>query len=441
VLKITLENFRTFVAPAPVELRPLTLLTGENSSGKTTFLAAIAAICDQTSYPFAPGFNRDPFSLGTFETIATHKGGELGHATSFSIGYVTDSPAHDVPHAANATYHSAEGQPELARFEFSRNGTTVILDAGDSDRRAYTGTITARTAGADDITVPFSIARRLGEDRSVSLADLLLTQVVVDVADEKSARQARDLLRRGELFTRVMSIGSRFAPRQATPIAPIRSRPERIYGQIAETFQPTGDHVPFVINRLLRDDVRSPEALALAEWLAQALRRFGEESGLFKNLRVKKLGTKPDDPFQLLVSIAGRDVNLVDVGYGVSQSLPVIVETVLALPSDIVLLQQPEVHLHPRGQAALGTYFADLVRNAGKYLVVETHSDFLIDRVRQEVAAGRLDPQDVALLFFERLPFETKIHRLDLDSRGNITNPPPTYRSFFLEEELNLLSR
>ena len=99
------------------------------------------------------------------------------------------------------------------------------------------------------------------------------------------------------------------------------------------------------------------------------------------------------------------------------------------------LLQQPEVHLHPRAQAALGSLFC---RIAGwdRQLVIETHSDHMIDRVRMDVRdrAGSLTPEDVSILYFERGRLDVRIHSLGIDGEGNITDAPPSYRQFFMDE-------
>ena len=104
-------------------------------------------------------------------------------------------------------------------------------------------------------------------------------------------------------------------------------------------------------------------------------------------------------------------------------------------------MQQPEVHLHPRAQAALGTFFSGLVKEGSRSFVIETHSDFLIDRVRQEIAAKTLPADHVGILFFERDGLKTTIHDLRLDEQGNVLNTPPGYRRFFMEEEMRLLTR
>jgi len=85
-----------------------------------------------------------------------------------------------------------------------------------------------------------------------------------------------------------------------------------------------------------------------------------------------------------------------------------------------------------------GTFFAERAKD-GQRFVIETHSDHLVDRIRMEIRRKLLKPEDVSLLYFERLPHGARIHNLELDETGAITNPPPEYRQFFLNEERDLL--
>jgi predicted ATPase len=107
----------------------------------------------------------------------------------------------------------------------------------------------------------------------------------------------------------------------------------------------------------------------------------------------------------------------------------------------LLLLQEPEIHLHPRAQAALGSFFSQLVAKKKKEVVIETHSDYLLDRVRLEVANGTIPADKVLILFFDKHGFETHVHQIMLDENGTLLNVPPTYREFFLKEEMNLFSR
>jgi len=119
----------------------------------------------------------------------------------------------------------------------------------------------------------------------------------------------------------------------------------------------------------------------------------------------------------------------------VSQILPVITDLFQAPSPALVLLQQPEVHLHPSAQAALGSL---LCRLAGpdRQIVVETHSDYIADRVRLDIRDERsnLTPDDVSVLFFEPGNLDVQIHALRFDRLGNVQGAPPGYRQFFLEE-------
>jgi hypothetical protein len=212
--------------------------------------------------------------------------------------------------------------------------------------------------------------------------------------------------------------------------APIRTRPQRTYEPLDAVAGPEGQHVPLVLARASASDP--------AGWqrLQQAIDQFGSASGLFRSVGVRRLGDKESDPFQLTVKVAGRAFNLVDVGYGVSQALPMIVDCVREPEGGTFLLQQPEVHLHPRAQAELGSFLAVLAKEQRKRFVIETHSDYLVDRIRMDIRDRKfLKPDDVAILYFERDNGEVRIRPLEIDENGNLVNVPAGYRQFFLEEE------
>jgi len=179
-----------------------------------------------------------------------------------------------------------------------------------------------------------------------------------------------------------------------------------------------------------------------AKWkmMRDSLEGFGKASGLFKHIEIKRLGKQESSPFQVMVKIAGPPFNLVDVGYGVSQILPIIVDILRAEKNTLFLLQQPEVHLHPRAQAELASLLGALVKSEKKRFIVETHSDYLLDRVRMDIRDGKgITPKDVSILYFERTASGVEVHQLSLDERGNILDAPPGYRRFFLDEEYRLL--
>ena len=228
--------------------------------------------------------------------------------------------------------------------------------------------------------------------------------------------------------------GFSFYVQRAFASAPVRSKPRRTYDPARTTRDPEGDYLPMYLASVFF------KHKAIWEVLKSDLERFGQISGLFDEVSIKPFGRKDSEPFQLLVRKSGGQSkgpwrNLIDVGYGVSQVLPVLTELLRLDAPDVFLLQQPEVHLHPSAQAALGSLFCQ-VAGPNRQLVVETHSDHLLDRVRMDIRDGKsnLKPDDVSILFFERGELDVRIHSLSIDEEGNIVDAPDGYRRFFMEE-------
>ncbi|MCY4614366.1 MAG: AAA family ATPase [Nitrospira sp.] len=216
--------------------------------------------------------------------------------------------------------------------------------------------------------------------------------------------------------------------------APVRSKPHRTYDPSRPTRDSVGDYIPMYLANVHFQNKQQWKALKVS------LEKFGQSAGLFDEISVKPLGQKESGPFQVQVrkfgsKSMGLHRNLIDVGYGVSQVLPVVTELLRQDVPPMFLLQQPEVHLHPSAQAALGSLFCQTA-NSECQLVVETHSDHLLDRVRMDVRDGKtkLKPDDVSILFFERGDLDVRIHSLRLDKEGNVLNAPQSYRKFFMDE-------
>lgn len=432
-MNLIIENIRCFSGRHSVLIKPLTILVGENSTGKSTLLAALSAVCNAASFPGQPGLNDPPYDLGTFDTIATYKGGKYGRDHHFSLGYSWPDPDQDTPREVIATYESKDGQPTIRTLTVRspRGDITLSFDNGD-----LTGDVSFVPSESKS-RIEFKFQDRVPENipfsRNVARQVLFQGGVAQSTDVARGERRPHGFMIELQRFLSESLSG----PRESVSLAPIRSRPKRTYDEISDEFKPEGGHIPLILARVL--DVKSQNKHK--EKLQATIQRLGQESGLLTKVGVKKLGRKAGDPFQILVTVAGRPANLPDVGYGVSQALPIIVQSVLATQDRMLLIQQPEVHLHPRAQAALGSLFAEFVAKEKKQLVVETHSDHLLDRLRQEVANKTLSPESLGILFFERHGTETKIHPLKVDGAGNIVRPPRSYRAFFLQEELKLLSR
>jgi predicted ATPase len=125
------------------------------------------------------------------------------------------------------------------------------------------------------------------------------------------------------------------------------------------------------------------------------------------------------------------EVLITDVGFGVSQILPVITLCYYAPKGSTLLLEQPEIHLHPAVQAGLADVLVDAVRTRGIQIILESHSEHLLRRLQRRIADETLAADDAALYFCSTEQGESKITPLVLDMFGTIENWP---EGFFGDE-------
>lgn len=140
----------------------------------------------------------------------------------------------------------------------------------------------------------------------------------------------------------------------------------------------------------------------------------------------------------------GTEVKITDVGVGVSQVLPALVQAFYCPPNSTVWMEQPEIHLHPQVQAELADVFitAVQVRENGAprnvQLVIESHSEHFLNRLQRRIADETIEAEDVAIYFASRKVDETVLEPLRLNQYGDIENWP---ENFFGDDMADLTAR
>jgi predicted ATPase len=223
-------------------------------------------------------------------------------------------------------------------------------------------------------------------------------------------------------------------------LAPIRSRALRTYHGYRVDFSPEGEHTPYLIKKYLSR--RTKEEQRRAVKFIKFIQRFGRESGLFKSIAIREYDRRSKtSPFELDIILTDEALRLDNVGYGVSQCLPVIVEIFVRARDSWFAIQQPEIHLHPRAQGAIGDLIFQLALIEKKKFIIETHSDFILDSYRLNYRSKKYRNRPASqIVFFERTTTGNVLHEIEILENGEISdNQPEAYRTFFLKEQMRLL--
>ena len=216
---------------------------------------------------------------------------------------------------------------------------------------------------------------------------------------------------------------------QASFFGPVRSQPERFWLYAPNVSSQVGRHGELMPATLYRN-------VALLEKVNKYL---DDPLDIGYTVRVE---TSVIDPelFQIQLRETTRDdapwINLCDVGYGISQLLPIVVQ--VALPNfQTIIIEQPELHIHPALQARLGKLFADAIKHDGKKFVVETHSEHLILRLLRLVRQDRLSAQNLCLLSIQKTTLGSRESRIRVNEDGDFIDAWP--EGFFPDRLRELL--
>ncbi len=425
--KLTIKDVRCFSGEQSFDIRPLTFLIGANSTGKTTVMSCFSTIYNfisQGGFRY-PDFNKEPYSMGSFIDIVRRSKAEGGkrNITNFEIGI---SYNNDIKYKFRFKEKKAGTEPVVkqARANFKdvsfyceekREETLLIIKNNKSNKpiREKSFSLDDDISPAWHIIDPY-IPRKLLSNRN-------------------RENDFNEELRHFRSLTKKLFAESIFS------LAPIRSKPQRAYNPVKEFSSPEGNEIPVLLSNLKREKIR--------DWknIHKNLIDFGKVSGLFSDIKVRNLGTK-GDPFQLQFKVRGIESNIIDTGYGLSQILPLLVRLFISnvqtryplKRGTRFLLQQPEVHLHPEAQAELASLFVKSAKTNNSFLI-ETHSDYILDRTRVEIRKGEIAPDQVSIIYLEPVKGGVKSCNISIDKQGNLIGAPAGYRRFFIKETNRLL--
>jgi hypothetical protein len=415
ITAITVGGYKSIRDKQRIEIRPLTILAGANSSGKSSIMQPLLLLKQTLESPFDPGpllLDGPNLRLTSVEQVLCRIPGKV--AETFSVGLEIGNIMVDL------TYQKApRGGIEIRSMGYADPSGSATLSLGMSARQvreAVTGELADWFRGQPD------------------------WQVVRDWCFLYLTRGPyRPTLPGEPSHPFAYFFATAFIPcvKAAIHLPGLRGNPKRTYRRAAVGSVFPGLFHEYVASVISHWTSAEPGKLGL---LRQALEELGltwrVEARAVDDTQVElRVGRTPHSKKR-----GAKDlVSIADVGLGVSQALPVVVGLLAAEPDQLLYLEQPEIHLHPRAQRRMAHLLAAAAKR-GVRVVAETHSSLLLREIQTLVAKGEFDPKDLRLHWFTRgADGATNVSTAELDENGAYGDWPEDFDDVAMASEKDYL--
>jgi len=410
------KNYRRFKDTGWLTIRPVTVLIGPNNSGKSSVLAPLLLL-NQT---IASSDSEAPLvTRGRLVDVGNYRDFVHKHDYSNELFFGVRFHTHKLPKRAKRVGAYPPGAVEIALSQGKEPQQLRLnkYELFDIFARPYVGRA-LRGDGTYSLDGVISFDKMTDHEKKAiassrpvnflfSPNQTLYSLELPDKPDEQTRPT-----RFSEAFSHYLqAVGFAYSEvrslfQNLSYVGPLRRKIQRYYRVAAETpatVGPQGENAP----HLFRRNRRNLQAEVNA-WVKQF--EFGD------SLSCNQL---TDDLFQLVLKNGSEETNLADVGFGASQVLPLIIQALAAPRDSLTLAEQPEIHLNPRLQCVLADLFVHMA-NSGHRVLLETHSEHLLTRLRRLVASGDIGASDVALYFVEREGADSTIKEVPIQRNGHI---------------------
>lgn len=444
---LRIQNFKSWGDTGTIRLAPLTVIFGANSAGKSSLghlLLALkqTALSSDRRRTINLGDPTTLIDLGTFADCI--HGHDVSKILDFDLVWKLPKPL-EIRDAvkvkglysgnflalhASLAADAKTGQPRTKSVEY-------CLKSGDNE--VLSVKVSGVNGGKFELTSS-QLALVKAQGRAWPLEE---PEKFYRLSERSIARfQNADFMADFALETEAML-------RSISYLGPLRQPPARMYQWSGDTPDDVGQRGEHAIAAILAAEGekiklnRGPRKplMGFAEFIASWLK----DLGIISSFTVRPVAEGRKEYEVLLKTHASApEVKLTDVGFGVSQVLPALVQAFYCPAGSTVWMEQPEIHLHPRVQAELADVFISAVqaREAGKprhvQLIVESHSEHFLNRLQRRIAEETIKPEDVSIYFARRKGGSTELEPLRLNKFGDIENWP---ENFFGDEMADLTAR
>jgi len=400
ISQIRLLNFRNWTEvhwQSGVTLRPITLLLGRNSAGKTSILQPLRMLkqtieaTDAGTHLFLNAGASDGANLGAFIDVVN------GHDAKRELGVGFDLVDKGI--SVDVRFRQVDERPVIECLTYKIRDEKV--DVTRTPSAYHLASPRFRLPNWDGARDVHEAKKHYEPGRAVELSE----QALSDLGPTLGPLVRGAIVSVKEAFKSFHYLGP-LRPPPARDVTWSQQDPTRLGSTGSETVQ-----------ALIGNETgKNKGALkqAVSEWL--------KKLDLADGIEISRVGKTL--LYQIEILRGGNRSNLVDVGYGVSQVLPVIVLLHFVPEGSVILCEDPEAHLHPMAQAGLADLFVEVARQRKLQILLETHSEHLFRRLQYLIADGSMRSEDCALYYVERDEPSAKITTLEADEFGRVRNWP-----------------
>jgi predicted ATPase len=434
--ELRIQNFKGWQDTGAIRMAPITLLFGTNSSGKSSigqFLMMLRQTVDSPDRKavFYPGGKATAVQLGSYQEMVYRR--DRNTDISFEYKWVLNDPMKIKDHISSQTFSGKE-------LAFS-----ALVGLGESDQHSlilkklqyklinneeisFSIRMERRSTAKSEYRVEsekYPLKRKSGRVWPPGAPARFYGFPDEVVSYYQNAAFVQELnLKHEKLFRSIFYLG------------PLRTKTDRLYswtGIEPESVGYSGENTVAALlaarNRRINLGYRKP-AKPFEILIAEKLK----EMELIEEFKVNPISEQRHE-FEVKICTKGSPdlVDLPDVGFGISQVLPVIVQCFYVPAGSIIIMEQPEIHLHPRAQSALADVMIDVINarenssDRNIQLIIETHSEHFLRRLQRRIAEDKIKEDKISAYFADMTSFPAKLEPLRIDIFGNIINWPEKF--------------
>jgi hypothetical protein len=420
------KNFRSFVDSGWVKVSPITIFLGSNNSGKSSLFAPLLLLKQslESGDPALVLKTTGPLiNLGGFRDLV------FKHDTKTKVSL-------DVRFASAVSDSKQENMPAKICVEVgvAPNSSDIVLQSLEISDVLDRHILTRKRRKTGDYTLDFLGTKGSGRTKRAFLESkpehffFPSFSLYLNTLRERSRKHRKLRRKRLEVPKYVDAMATAQALfnhflSHVSFLGPLRKQPKRFYeisGEVPESVGAQGENTA----EILYQKKTTKFVGDINGWVS----RFGLDGAIKCDVLA---------PGILAVHLAGKgpgsEANFADMGFGFSQLLPLIVQGLHGHTGDTLIVEQPEIHLNPRLQCTLADFFVSLIASR-KSVIVETHSEHLIMRLRSLIAQGKVKPELVNLYFVEKVGDHSTVRRIGIHADGHIE--PNEWPKGFFEEGL-----